>query len=117
MERAGLELKRAENDRRDVPIDFRYLDLLLKAAEDPEVGLGEFSQEVRVVPSARMPRLPALHKPKRKWRSAAQTDPLNYLEEEASWPESSWRSNYPPLTEHTPRESRRCLRTKPAEDN
>ena len=29
LERAGLELKREENDRRDGPIDFRYLDLLL----------------------------------------------------------------------------------------
>ena len=34
---------------------------------------------------------------------AAQADPLNYLEEEASWPESSWRSNYPSLSEHTER--------------
>ena len=58
--RAGLDLKREENDRRDVPIDFRYLDLLLKAAENPEVGMGQFSQRVRVGPSARMPRLPAL---------------------------------------------------------
>ena len=87
LERAGLQLKREENDRRDVPIDFRYLDLLLKAAEDPEVGLGQFSQGVRVGPSARMPRLPALYKPKRKWRLAAQTDPSSHLEEEASRPE------------------------------
>ena len=34
LERAGLELKREANDRSDVPIDFRYLDLLLKAAEN-----------------------------------------------------------------------------------
>ena len=53
LERAGLELKREENDRRDVPLDFRYLDLLLKAAEDPEVGLGQFSQGVRVGPGCR----------------------------------------------------------------
>ena len=100
LERAG---KREENDRRDVPIDFRYLDLLLKTAEDPEVGLGQFSQGVRVGPSVRMPRLPALYKPKRKWRLAAQTEFSNYLEEEASWPESCWRSNYPSLREHTER--------------
>ena len=89
LERAVLELKREANDRRDVPIDFRYLDLLLRAAEDPEVGLGRFSQGVRVGPSVRMPRIPALSRPKRKWRSAAQADPLNYLEEEASWRDSS----------------------------
>ena len=47
LERAGLELKREENDRRDVPVDFRYLDLLLKAAEDPEVGLGESVSDLR----------------------------------------------------------------------
>ena len=36
LEQAGFELRRADEDRRDVPIDFRYLDLLLRAAEDPE---------------------------------------------------------------------------------
>ena len=40
-----------------------------------------------------MPRLPARYRPKRKWRLAAQADPLTYLEEEASWPESSWREH------------------------
>ena len=103
LERAGLELKREENDRRDIPTDFRYMDLLLKAAEDPEVGFGQFSQGVRVGPSVRMPRLPALYRPKRKWRLGAQEDPSIYLEEEASWPESWWRSNYPSLGEHTER--------------
>ena len=87
----------------EVPIDFRYLDLLLKAAEDPEVGLGQFSQGVRVGPSVRMPRLPALYRPKRKWRLAAQADPSNYPEEKASWLESWWRSNCPSLSEHTER--------------
>ena len=48
LERASLELKRGENDKRDAPIDFRYLDLLLKAAEDPEVGLGQSSHKVSV---------------------------------------------------------------------
>ena len=115
QEQTGLELKREADDPRDVPIDFRYLDLLLRAAGDPEVGLGHFSQGARVGPSVRMPRLPALYHPKRRRRLAAQADPLNCPEEEASWPESSWRSNYPSLSEH--RKSRRCLRTKPAEDN
>ena len=66
--------------------------------------MGQFSQGVRVGPSVRMPRLPALYKPKRKWMLAAQTDPSNYLEEEeASWPESCWRSNYQSLREHSER--------------
>ena len=38
-----------------------------------------------------------------KWRLAAQADPSNYPEKEASWPESYWRSNYPSLREHTER--------------
>ena len=84
LERAGLELNRKENDRKDVPIDFGYLDLLLKAAEDPEVGLAQFSQGVRVGPSARMPRLPALYKPKRKWRLAARQTPR-----------TTWRKKHP----------------------
>ena len=45
--------------RRDIPIDCRYLDFLLRRAEDPEVGLG--AQSVRVGPGARLPRLPALY--------------------------------------------------------
>ena len=79
LEQAGLELKREENDRRDVPIDFRYLDLLLRAAEDPEVGLGQFSQGVRVGPSARMPRLPALYKPKKEMEVSSADRPLELL--------------------------------------
>ena len=40
LERAGLELKREENDRRDVPIDFRYLDLPLKGGGRPRSRIG-----------------------------------------------------------------------------
>ena len=36
-----------------------------------------FSQGVREGPTVRMPRLPALYRPKKKWRLAAQADPLN----------------------------------------
>ena len=74
LEQDGLGLGRQEGDREDVPIDFRFLGLLLRAAEDPEVGLGQFAQGVRVDPGTRMPRLPALHRPKRKWRLAFRTD-------------------------------------------
>ena len=44
----GFELRRQHGDREDVPIDFRFLGLLLSAADDPEVGLG--AQGVRVGP-------------------------------------------------------------------
>ena len=65
----GMDLTRCSGDRNNVPIDFRFLDLLLRAAGDPEVGLGVFAQGVRVGPGARMPRLPALHKLKEEVES------------------------------------------------
>ena len=44
----GMELQRAEGHRNDVPTDFRLMDLVLKLAGDPESGLGEYAQGVRV---------------------------------------------------------------------
>ena len=38
-------------------MDYRFLQLLLTAAEDPEVSLGEFARGVRVGPGARLPRI------------------------------------------------------------
>ena len=75
--RHGYGLERRPGDRDDVPIDYRFLDLLLRIAKDPEVSIGEFSQGVRVGPGTRMPRLPALYKPKKKWRLASQADTWN----------------------------------------
>ena len=43
-----------------------------------------------------MPRLPALFKPKKKWRLASQVDPLDYLEH-APDKEGIWRRNYSTL--------------------
>ena len=78
----GLSLDREEGDREDVPPDFRYLDLLLRASKDSEVVLGSFARGVRVGPGTRLPRLPALYRPERKWRLADQGDPDDYREEE-----------------------------------
>ena len=44
----GLNLNREGDDRADVPIDFRFLDLLLRPAT--EVAWGFFSGGVRVGP-------------------------------------------------------------------
>ena len=46
----GLHLNRTPDDRSDVPVDFRLVQLLLTAAEDPEVALGDFAPGVRVGP-------------------------------------------------------------------
>ena len=44
----GLHLERRTRDRSDVPIDYRFLHVLLQSAGDPVFGLGEYSQGVRV---------------------------------------------------------------------
>ena len=46
LQTKGSSLERHHEDRRDVPIDFRYLSLLLQAAQDLEMSLGEFSRGV-----------------------------------------------------------------------
>ena len=63
----GFQLERKAGDWTDTPIDYRFLHVLLLMANDPEVGLGAFSQGVRVGPGTRMPRLLALYRPKRRW--------------------------------------------------
>ena len=60
---------------KDVPIDYWFLKPLLDVAQDPAVFFGSFA--TRWTPAG----LPALHRPKRKWRLPAQPDPLDYLEE------------------------------------
>ena len=89
----AFRVERRTGDRTDIPIDYRFLDLLLRIAEDPEVGLGDYAQVVRVGPGTRMPRLPALYKPKKIWRLASQAEALDYLEH-APDREGIWRRNY-----------------------
>ena len=55
----SLHLERSARDRNELPIDYRFLDLLLRASADPEVLLGSFVQGVKVGPGTRMPRLHA----------------------------------------------------------
>ena len=88
----GYDLRREAADRIDTPIDFRFLQLLLTVAGDPEVHLGDFSMGVRVGPGARLPRLPALSPAKKRWRLTEQGDARNYLEQVDTV--SMWRTNY-----------------------
>ena len=46
MRRGGNSVSRASQDRADIPIDYRNLDALLRAAEDPVVSLGSFCDEL-----------------------------------------------------------------------
>ena len=49
-----LHLERRPGDRTDVPVDYHFLHVLLQSAE---VGLGAYSQGIRLGPGTRMPRL------------------------------------------------------------
>ena len=89
LKRHGLELGRKDADRTELTINYRYLDLLLRAAEG-----------VRVGPRARLPRLPAQYARKKKWRLPEQADPLDYQEEKCST-ERIWRRNYASVSELT----------------
>ena len=53
---------------------------------------------VRIGVGARLPRLPALYKRKKKWRLASQSDPHDYLDDKAG-SEGAWRSNYASIDE------------------
>ena len=92
----GMKLERKTGDREDVPIDYRDLDLLLRVSGDPEVGIVEYVQGIRVGPAVRMPRLPALYKQKKRWCIPEQADPLDYLEcsQEAG---VTWKRSYSSL--------------------
>ena len=58
--RLGIVLRRKSRDRSDFQVDYRIIDILLLAAEDPEVYLGSFAMRVRVGPRARLTRSLAL---------------------------------------------------------
>ena len=90
LEEHGLRIERNPTDRSDIPIDCRKMGLLLNAAKDPDVGLGDFAAGVRVGPGARLPRVPELYPRKKKWRLPRQADPLDYMEEQDT-SESVWR--------------------------
>ena len=48
MQVNGIRVVTTAEDGADVPIDFRFLDVMLRAAEDPLVGRGGFAGGVRV---------------------------------------------------------------------
>ena len=73
-------VSRSAQHRTDIPIDVRFPELLLKAAEDPDLSLGTFASGVRVGPGARLLRLLARHAPQRRWTLSRQSDPLDHAE-------------------------------------
>ena len=91
LEYACFELMRELGDRIDIPIDYRFVDLLLRTAEDLQVGFRSFSQGVRAASRTRMPRLSALYRPRKKHRLAEQVGPTDHLDGEQDG-EACWRS-------------------------
>ena len=71
---------------------------MLEVAQDPELSVGSFSGGVRVGLGVRMPRLPALCRPKTQMDAPTQSDPLDYLEE-AIEGDQVWRRNYSTLAD------------------
>ena len=66
LQRNLVELVREEQDRSELPIDFRLLGPLLQAAGDPDVTLSSLAK-------GRMPRCAKLYtKKKRRWRIPEQ---------------------------------------------
>ena len=96
--RAGISITRKSGDRVDIPIDYRFLDVLLRTSGDPEIGLGDNAQASEWVLERGCQGCLHFTKRRKKWRLPSQVDPLDYLEYA---PDSSgvWRSNYSTLRE------------------
>ena len=90
----GINIKTSMADLQDVLLDYRFLEMLLAASQDPDVTVGAFAEGVRVGPAVQLLRLPALHKAKKKRSVPEQSDPLLHLEESQAG-EQAWRRNYP----------------------
>ena len=69
---------------KDILLDFPlFWTSCYAASRDPEVACGpHFARGVREGPGTSLPRLPVLHRPKRKWRLADLEDTDDYLKEE-----------------------------------
>ena len=55
LQAQGFVRQMVEGDREELPLDFRFIDLLLRSADDPECNLSASAQGVRVGPGTRMP--------------------------------------------------------------
>ena len=92
----GFQLERKAVDRTDIPIDYPFLHALLLMANDPEVGLGAFSQVVRVGPGTRMPRWP--QQTEAEMATRITTGPFGLSRANGgSW--EYWRRNYSSLAD------------------
>ena len=49
LESLGFSLGRQEEDRPDLPVDFRFMDQLMRSAHDPDRSIGKFARGVKVM--------------------------------------------------------------------
>ena len=80
-----MDLQRAEDDRNDVPIDWR-------SGDRP----GAYAQGVRVGPRIRMPRLPALYRPNKQthWSIWTSNKTSNTPGGETTLPSLHWKRRF-----------------------
>ena len=82
VENSGFPLGRNDEDRTDTKIDFRFMDQVMRAARDPDGGVGRLARRVKFGPGVRLPRLPALYRPKRRWKLAGRGNPDDHVVED-----------------------------------
>ena len=70
----------------------------MRAVQHPDRSIGKFARGVKVGLGVRLPRLPALYRPKRRWKLAGQGTPDDHLVEGHDT-ETVWRSNIPTVDE------------------
>ena len=90
FERQGEDPRKKEEDKSS-PLEFRLLGAFLRHTGDPERDLPSFAPGVRVGVGVRMPRVPAVHPRKRRWRLREQENPDAHL---MYWGQGADNDNY-----------------------
>ena len=92
----NIRFKRVDDDRTDVPINYKLLKRLLQAAGDPDEPIGSYALRVRVGPRFRMPRRPRPYTKNRKWRNKEQREQVHV--DEVLSTQGLWNKNYSTLS-------------------
>ena len=84
---------------RPSPLEFRLLAAFLKHTGDPEKGLADFADGVRVGVGFKLPRVPAVYPRKRQWRLKEQENAEAHLWQEPTWGADNKNSSAAELAE------------------
>ena len=88
----GLMLQSSPRDSQDVLLDYRFIELLLSSAQDPEVAIGSFAEGVRVWGPT--PASASSLQGQKEMAAPGTSDPLLHMEGGETG-EYAWRNNYP----------------------